>query len=279
MDGLRPCSTPWSSSVPAPSGWPPPPTPPSAAWTSSSSRPARTPAPPSASGRTCGCSRPGASSSTPPPAACSRPPAPGPRPTTTPTRPAASGASTTSSRWPTCSTPPPVARCAYDARVVGVGRAGRDLLVDSGREDDPFAVHVEDPAGRERLLASAVVDASGTWTSPNPLGADGYPALGRARARRPHHLRHPRLRRPGRRRALRRQARRRRRQGRLGPGRAHRAGRGSPDATPTPGSPGCCAARSVGDAFGGGDNDQLEQRGKLGQDAKAAAAQRRWSPT
>ena len=29
---------------------------------------------------------------------------------------------------------------------------------------------------------------------------------------------------------------------------------------------------SVGDAFGGGDNDQLEQRGKLGQDAKAAAA-------
>ena len=28
---------------------------------------------------------------------------------------------------------------------------------------------------------------------------------------------------------------------------------------------------SVGDAFGGGDNDQLEQRGKLGQDAKAAA--------
>ena len=66
----------------------------------------------------------------------------------------------------------------YDTRVVGVGRAGRDLLVDSGREGDPFAVHVEGPAGRERLLASAVVDASGTWTQPNPLGADGYPALG-----------------------------------------------------------------------------------------------------
>jgi hypothetical protein len=28
---------------------------------------------------------------------------------------------------------------------------------------------------------------------------------------------------------------------------------------------------SVGDAFGGGDNDQLEQRGRLGQDARAAA--------
>ena len=43
---------------------------------------------------------------------------------------------------------------------------------------DPFAVHVETPAGAERLLARAVVDASGTWTTPNPLGADGYPALG-----------------------------------------------------------------------------------------------------
>ena len=37
---------------------------------------------------------------------------------------------------------------------------------------------VQTPDGRERLLAGAVVDASGTWTKPNPLGADGYPALG-----------------------------------------------------------------------------------------------------
>ncbi|UUZ58327.1 NAD(P)-binding domain-containing protein [Nocardioides sp. B-3] len=66
----------------------------------------------------------------------------------------------------------------YTSRVTGVGRAGRDLLVDSGREADEFAVHVEGPAGRERLLASAVVDASGTWSQPNPLGADGYPAPG-----------------------------------------------------------------------------------------------------
>ena len=66
----------------------------------------------------------------------------------------------------------------YGTKVVGVSRAGRDLLVDSGRETDPFAVHVQTAAGHERLLASAVVDASGTWTQPNPLGADGYPALG-----------------------------------------------------------------------------------------------------
>ena len=66
----------------------------------------------------------------------------------------------------------------YGARVTGVSRAGRDLLVDSGRESDPFAVHVESSAGHQRRLASAVVDASGTWTQPNPLGADGYPAVG-----------------------------------------------------------------------------------------------------
>jgi hypothetical protein len=66
----------------------------------------------------------------------------------------------------------------YGAEVVGVGRASRDLLVDVGREDDPFAVHLATPQGPERLLARAVVDASGTWRQPNPLGADGYPALG-----------------------------------------------------------------------------------------------------
>lgn len=66
----------------------------------------------------------------------------------------------------------------YNTQVTGVSRAGRDLLVDSGRENDPFAVHVHGPEGHQRLLGSAVVDASGTWTSPNPLGADGYPARG-----------------------------------------------------------------------------------------------------
>ena len=144
-------------------------------------------------------------------------------------------------RRPTCSRSPTLLDATaggsvrYDTRVVGVGRAGRDLLVDSGREDDPFAVHVEGPAGRERLLASAVVDASGTWTRPNPLGADGYPALGETRARRADHLRHPRLQRPGRRRAVRRQARRRRRQGRLGAGSPRRPGRAGQDGPRHPG--------------------------------------------
>jgi cation diffusion facilitator CzcD-associated flavoprotein CzcO len=38
--------------------------------------------------------------------------------------------------------------------------------------------------GQEKLTARAVIDASGTWTSPNPAGADGLPALGEKNAMR-----------------------------------------------------------------------------------------------
>ena len=69
---------------------------------------------------------------------------------------------------------------SYGHRVAGVARAGRDVLVDGGRDTEPFAVHVTTPGGPQRLLASAVIDASGTWGTPNPLGTDGYPALGEA---------------------------------------------------------------------------------------------------
>lgn len=68
-------------------------------------------------------------------------------------------------------------RCG--ARVIGVSRSGRDRLVDAGRGDQPFTVHVQPSEGGEyRLTARAVIDASGTWGAPNPAGADGLPALG-----------------------------------------------------------------------------------------------------
>ncbi|WP_405639385.1 FAD-dependent oxidoreductase [Streptomyces sp. NBC_00019] len=67
----------------------------------------------------------------------------------------------------------------YGARVTGVARAGRDRIVDAGRDEQPFTVHIETSDGREeRLTARAVIDASGTWTTPSPVGADGLPALG-----------------------------------------------------------------------------------------------------
>ncbi|MED7951848.1 NAD(P)-binding domain-containing protein [Streptomyces sp. BE303] len=67
----------------------------------------------------------------------------------------------------------------YDSQVTGVARSGRDRVVDSGREDQPFTVHVTTADGREeRITAAAVIDASGTWSTPSPLGADGLPAIG-----------------------------------------------------------------------------------------------------
>lgn len=65
------------------------------------------------------------------------------------------------------------------ARVTGVSRKGRDRLVDAGRDEQPFTVHVHYADGvEEKIDARAVIDASGTWMSPNPAGADGLPALG-----------------------------------------------------------------------------------------------------
>jgi thioredoxin reductase len=70
-------------------------------------------------------------------------------------------------------------RVRYDARVTGVSRKGRDRLVDAERGEQPFTVHLADAAGNEsRIEARAVIDASGTWRRPNPAGADGLPALG-----------------------------------------------------------------------------------------------------
>ncbi|MDQ0960303.1 thioredoxin reductase [Streptomyces sp. B4I13] len=67
----------------------------------------------------------------------------------------------------------------YGATVTGVARAGRDRIVDADRDEQPFAVHLELADGREeRISARAVIDASGTWSIPSPLGADGLPALG-----------------------------------------------------------------------------------------------------
>jgi thioredoxin reductase len=67
----------------------------------------------------------------------------------------------------------------YGARVTGISRLGRDRIVDADRDTQPFTVHYALADGREkRILARAVIDASGTWTLPSPAGGNGLPALG-----------------------------------------------------------------------------------------------------
>jgi thioredoxin reductase len=64
-------------------------------------------------------------------------------------------------------------------RVVGIARRGVDKVRSVGREAQPFLLRVRRPDGRDdELLARAVLDCSGTWTQPNPLGATGLHAHG-----------------------------------------------------------------------------------------------------
>jgi glycine/D-amino acid oxidase-like deaminating enzyme len=69
-------------------------------------------------------------------------------------------------------------RLHLGARVVAVTKHGVDKLKDAGRDEAPFELVVEQGGEERRVLARAVIDASGTWTHPNPLGAGGLPAHG-----------------------------------------------------------------------------------------------------
>lgn len=70
-------------------------------------------------------------------------------------------------------------RLRLGTRVLQVTRDRIDKMKDAGREDAPFALTLLQPDGREEvILAKAVIDASGTTATPNPLGAAGVPAIG-----------------------------------------------------------------------------------------------------
>ena len=67
----------------------------------------------------------------------------------------------------------------YGTRVAAVSRLGLDRVRTTGRERAPYLIRLADG---EDVLARAVVDASGTWDTPNVLGASGIPAHGEAEA-------------------------------------------------------------------------------------------------
>lgn len=67
-------------------------------------------------------------------------------------------------------------------RVIAVTRQGVDKLRDDHRSDRPFIVTTRGPGGVVRTAVRAVIDATGTWLSPNPVGAEGVPAIGEEQA-------------------------------------------------------------------------------------------------
>jgi thioredoxin reductase len=65
------------------------------------------------------------------------------------------------------------------SRVVAVSRQQMDKVKTAGRDETPFVVrYVGGDGAEQELLARAVIDASGTWFTPNPSGANGLPARG-----------------------------------------------------------------------------------------------------
>ena len=67
----------------------------------------------------------------------------------------------------------------FGATVEAVTRLGLDKVSSTGRDDAAFVVRWRGADGvRHRVEARAVIDASGTWGSPNPMGVDGFQVEG-----------------------------------------------------------------------------------------------------
>ncbi|MEO7221679.1 MAG: NAD(P)-binding domain-containing protein [Devosia sp.] len=66
-----------------------------------------------------------------------------------------------------------------NATVSAVSRDGLDKMSNADRDNTPFAVRWTDGDGVDHSTrARAVIDASGTWHRPNPIGIDGLPVPG-----------------------------------------------------------------------------------------------------
>ena len=68
------------------------------------------------------------------------------------------------------------------AKVVRITRAGAVKMSSKGRDTKPFELRIEGSDGTQQtVLARAVIDASGTWQNQNPLGGSGLDAEGERR--------------------------------------------------------------------------------------------------
>ncbi|MBP2374537.1 hypothetical protein JOF46_002449 [Paeniglutamicibacter psychrophenolicus] len=77
---------------------------------------------------------------------------------------------------------------SYGHRVTGVSRVqpggnGVDKTRSQDRAESTFLLRTATARGLEDIEARAVIDASGTWGTPNPVGRSGFEAIGEADAR------------------------------------------------------------------------------------------------
>lgn len=79
-------------------------------------------------------------------------------------------------------------RIRYGHRVLKVSRLledgrGADKSRTAGRDEAAFLVRAETAGGQVDVVGRAVVDASGTWSQPSPVGRAGIEAIGEVEAR------------------------------------------------------------------------------------------------
>lgn len=80
---------------------------------------------------------------------------------------------------PLSKTPEIAATLKLGHKVIAISRYGLDKMKNTGRKEAPFVLTIERPDGSEEtLMARAVIDASGTYAKPNPLGSSGVFAPG-----------------------------------------------------------------------------------------------------
>ena len=69
-----------------------------------------------------------------------------------------------------------------NAKVTAISRVGFDKLKTEGRENAKFEIRYTQDGKQQVALADAVIDISGTWSTPNPGGSNGLPAIGEPEA-------------------------------------------------------------------------------------------------
>ena len=65
-----------------------------------------------------------------------------------------------------------------NSRVLSIGRKGLDKMKTASRENKPFSIKVKENGTVNFYEAKAVIDATGTWNQPNPIGSGGVFAEG-----------------------------------------------------------------------------------------------------
>lgn len=67
----------------------------------------------------------------------------------------------------------------YGAEVTAVSRENHSKHTSTDRDSALYSVHYQDTDGNTQIIfAKAIIDASGTWSNPNPIGLDGLPVPG-----------------------------------------------------------------------------------------------------